>query len=285
MLAVKRDSWRARVFRVVRNPDELSTLPYLVDFRCCWPASAEGQGHLAAHGQGLLPPANEWPADEEIVEEVVVRSCVRRGVAVDLVLDRSRRPFTIVLTTLRVVARDLLAIGRTTRRPGPGCVSRPDAPRPALDLSSIRGSGHLKFTDQQATTTKRALPVGDTASTRRRSSASSSARPCRTGGPSRRRQPLSRSASWRRARERRSWSRTAGPTSSDSSTSRRAWSPRWSPRTGPVSDGAHRLLRDAPLAQEWTSSVPRRRAALRRRRGRRHRSSTPDLSATTFGSP
>ena len=35
-------------------------------------------------------PADEWPDAPEIVERVAVRSCVRRGAAIDLVLDRGR---------------------------------------------------------------------------------------------------------------------------------------------------------------------------------------------------
>ena len=34
--------------------------------------------------------ADEWPADPDIVERVGLRSCVRRGAAIDLILDRGR---------------------------------------------------------------------------------------------------------------------------------------------------------------------------------------------------
>ena len=34
---------------------------------------------------------DEWPADPDIVERVRLRSCVRRGAAIDLVLDRIKR--------------------------------------------------------------------------------------------------------------------------------------------------------------------------------------------------
>ena len=34
--------------------------------------------------------SDDWPEPAEIVEEVPIRSCVRRGVAIDLVLDRAR---------------------------------------------------------------------------------------------------------------------------------------------------------------------------------------------------
>src|SRR5690242_21169606 len=45
---------------------------------------------------------DEWPEEPEIVERVPVRSCIRRGAAVDLVLDRGRENRSqIVFTTAR----------------------------------------------------------------------------------------------------------------------------------------------------------------------------------------
>ena len=47
-------------------------------------------------------PAQEWPADPDIVERVGLRSCVRRGAAIDLVLDRGRENRSqLVFTTAR----------------------------------------------------------------------------------------------------------------------------------------------------------------------------------------
>lgn len=45
---------------------------------------------------------HEWPDDPELVEQVELRTCVRRGAAIDLVLDRGRenRP-QIVFTIAR----------------------------------------------------------------------------------------------------------------------------------------------------------------------------------------
>ena len=81
----------ASLFRVARNPDEGSTLPYVIELplpsgplrlkaKDTWPRTAKVYCHRAT----------DWPADAEIVEEIAVRSCVRRGVAIDLVLDRRR---------------------------------------------------------------------------------------------------------------------------------------------------------------------------------------------------
>src|SRR5215210_7706810 len=77
-------------FLVARNPDSDSSLPYLLRLpiedgillkaRDRWPTTARVYCH----------PLDEWPADAEIVEQVAVRSCARRGAAIDLVLDRGR---------------------------------------------------------------------------------------------------------------------------------------------------------------------------------------------------
>lgn len=79
-----------RAFIVARNPDEGSSLPYLLRLpiddglelkaRERWPATARVYCH----------PADGWPPDAEVLEEVPVRRCERRGQAVDLVLDRGR---------------------------------------------------------------------------------------------------------------------------------------------------------------------------------------------------
>ncbi|HSK27802.1 MAG TPA: ERCC4 domain-containing protein [Jiangellales bacterium] len=90
-------------FVVARNPDPDSTLPYLVRLplgpegivlkaRDTWPRTAKIYCHRAA----------EWPPDPQVVERVAVRSCVRRGAAIDLVLDRGRENRSqFVLTRIR----------------------------------------------------------------------------------------------------------------------------------------------------------------------------------------
>ncbi len=93
----------ARDFVVARSPDEESSLPYLIlvpleggsvvlEARDTWPRTAKVYCHRA----------DGWPANPEVVERVRERSCVRRGAAVDLVLDRSRENRSqIVFTRLR----------------------------------------------------------------------------------------------------------------------------------------------------------------------------------------
>jgi hypothetical protein len=78
-------------FLVARNPDPDSSLPYLLRLpldggielkaRAPWPVTARVYCH---------PLDEEWPAEAEVVEQVAVRQCARRGRAIDLVLDRPR---------------------------------------------------------------------------------------------------------------------------------------------------------------------------------------------------
>lgn len=152
-------------FLIARNPEEDSSLPYLVRLplgadgvvlkvRDTWPRTAKVYCHQALG----------WPADAEIVERVPVRSCVRRGAAIDLVLDRGRENRSqFVFTKAR--GRDMIfwQSARTARQA-----------RPNVALPSQRASGRVleivvdsherypwKFTAQQATTTRRALTAGD----------------------------------------------------------------------------------------------------------------------------
>jgi hypothetical protein len=78
-------------FVIARNPDPISKLPYLLRLplgasgvilkaREMWPRTTKVFCH----------PETEWPEDAEILQRVGVRSCVRRGAAIDLLLDRGQ---------------------------------------------------------------------------------------------------------------------------------------------------------------------------------------------------
>ncbi|HLL25176.1 MAG TPA: ERCC4 domain-containing protein [Kofleriaceae bacterium] len=79
------------MFVVARNPGPASSLPYLVRLpidggmilkaRDTWPKTARVYCH---------PHPWEWPDDAEILEEVPIVLCKRRGPAIDLVLDRPK---------------------------------------------------------------------------------------------------------------------------------------------------------------------------------------------------
>jgi hypothetical protein len=69
----------------------------------------------------------EWPADPEIVERVPLRSCVRRGAAIDLILDRSRENRSQLVFTKARPGRRLLAVPPD---PQAGAPERPHPHRP-----------------------------------------------------------------------------------------------------------------------------------------------------------
>lgn len=80
------------LFVIAKNPDADSSLPYLVRLpldgglilkvRATWPTTARVYCH---------PHAGPWPEPAEVVDQVPVVLCRRRGPAIDLVLDRPRQ--------------------------------------------------------------------------------------------------------------------------------------------------------------------------------------------------
>jgi ERCC4 domain len=152
-------------FRVARNPDTESTLQYVLwvpvgpkplvlKARDTWPRTAKVYCHRG-----------EWPDDPDIVEEIPVRSCVRRGVATDLVLDRHRENRSqFVVTTLKGGREGIFwQTAKTTRKTRPGM--RLPTRRSAAGVLEIavdtRERYAWKFERQQAALTQRALLVGD----------------------------------------------------------------------------------------------------------------------------
>lgn len=152
-------------FRIAHNPDGDSTLPYLLwvplqptplvlKAKDTWPRTAKVYCHRG-----------DWPDDAEVIEEVPVRSCQRRGVAIDLVLDRGRESRSqFVVTTLKGGREGIFwQSAKTTRKTRPG-MRLPTARSAAGVLEIVVDSRERyawKFERQQATTTKRALIVGD----------------------------------------------------------------------------------------------------------------------------
>jgi hypothetical protein len=152
-------------FVIARNPDESSSLPFLVRLplgpngvalkvRETWPRTNKVYCHHA----------DEWPDDLEVIERIPVRSCVRRGAAVDLVLERPREHRSQFVFT-RARGREMIfwQSARTARQA-----------RPAVSLPTARAAGHVleilvdsheryawKFEQQQASTSRMALPAGD----------------------------------------------------------------------------------------------------------------------------
>lgn len=159
----------ARTFTVARNPDGESTLPYLIRLplpggdlvlkaRDTWPRTAKVYCHRA----------DGWPAagDVEIVDEAPVRECVKRGVAIDLVLDRPRENRSQLVFARIAGGREAIfwQSPKTTKKARPS-VRVPGRKASGLDdlviLVDTRERYAYSFSEQQAATERRALPAGD----------------------------------------------------------------------------------------------------------------------------
>lgn len=151
---------------IARNPDPDSKLPYLMllplgqglvfRVRDTWPRTSAVYCHPVSR--------DEWPTSPDIVIREALRSCERRGAAIDLVLQRSRENRSqLVFTKAR--GRDVVFWqGPRTRKK-----SRPRAavPKGWADGGSLEVTvdSHeryaYRFSDRRVTTTKRSLPAGD----------------------------------------------------------------------------------------------------------------------------
>jgi hypothetical protein len=156
-----------RQFTVALNPEAQTNLPFLVRLplpdgelilktRDIWPRTSRVYCHRL----------DSWPDDVEIVEEVPVRFCGRRGVAIDLVLDRSRDfRSQIVFTRLRSGREGIFWQSQKTAaasRPGVRLPKKRASLQDSLSiLVDTRETYAWKFSSQQATTERRALPIGD----------------------------------------------------------------------------------------------------------------------------
>ncbi|WP_211268936.1 ERCC4 domain-containing protein [Actinoplanes subtropicus] len=152
---------------IANNPDPDSRLPYLLRVPL--------GGGLVFRTAGTWPrttalycypvPDSQWPAVPQIVEQVPVRSCVRRGAAIDLVLDRARENRSqLVFTTARGREAVFWQSARTRKQARPG-VRTPTARAAGITELQIVVDSHeqypYRFTNQQVRTMRRALPCGD----------------------------------------------------------------------------------------------------------------------------
>jgi hypothetical protein len=107
---------------IARNPDPDSRLPYLLLLPLA--------GGMVFRTSGTWPrtsalycypvSAEEWPDAPDIVERVGLRSCARRGAAIDLILDRGRENRSQIVFT-RARGRDAVfwQSPRTRKQAGP----------------------------------------------------------------------------------------------------------------------------------------------------------------------
>ena len=155
-------------FLVARNPDPQSTLPYLLRVpvgaglvlkaRDSWPRTSRVYCHRAAEG---------WPLEPELVEDVGVVECRRRGIAIDLVLDRPRQNRSqFVFTRLPNGREGIFWQTRkvaSTARPGARIPGRrvSDLGTPLEIAVDTREHYPYRFQRQQASVERVALSAGD----------------------------------------------------------------------------------------------------------------------------
>jgi hypothetical protein len=152
---------------IARNPDPESSLPFLLLvplgdgllFRSkgTWPRTSALYCHPA--------PRSDWPTDPDLVEQIPLRSCTRRGAAIDVVADRSRESRSqIVYTTARGREVVFWQSPRTRKQARPD-VRLPTARAAGLaDLTILvdaRERYPYRFAGQQVSTERRTLPCGD----------------------------------------------------------------------------------------------------------------------------
>ena len=152
---------------IVANPDNESSLRYLLRLPI--------GGGLVFRTAGTWPrtkalfcypmPPEAWPDDGEVVERVPLRSCVRRGAAIEVVADRARENRSqLVFTTGRGREMVFWQSPRTRKQARPK-VALPTARAGGLaELKIIvdtRERYAYRFTGQAVATVSRALPCGD----------------------------------------------------------------------------------------------------------------------------
>lgn len=157
-------------FVIARNPAEGSTLPYLLRLPL--------DGGLVLRAKAAWPtttrvfclPAEDWPDDAEVLEQHAVRSCARRGVAVDLVLERPRLARSqFVFTNLKGGRPAVFwQTPKTAKaaRPGQRVPRRRAFGQTSLVITvDTRERYGYRFTAQQVAVERRALRCGDYAVT------------------------------------------------------------------------------------------------------------------------
>jgi hypothetical protein len=132
----------------------VGSTPLVLKARDTWPRTAKVYCHRA-----------EWPDEPDIVEETPIRSCVRRGVSVDLVLDRYRENRSqFVITTLKGGREGIFwqtAKSNRKTRPGMRLPTRRSAAGVLSIVVDTRERYAWKFERQQVSLSNLALTVGD----------------------------------------------------------------------------------------------------------------------------
>ncbi len=152
-------------FLVARNPDPDSSLPFLVRLPIEGGLVLKTKESWPRANRAYCHPAEEWPRDAEVLEEVDVKLCRRRGSAIDLVLDRGTN-FRSQFVFTRSRGRDMIfwQTAKVARKARPG-VRIPKRKASGLDdwtvVVDTRERYPYRFSNRPVTTERHALSVGD----------------------------------------------------------------------------------------------------------------------------
>ncbi len=152
-------------FVVAQNPQPDSRLPFLLRLplegglilkaRATWPTTARVYCHRFEE---------RWPDEAEIVEQVPVRLCRRRGAAIDLVLDRPRLSRSqFVFTQVRGREAIFWQTQKTARGANPGAriPRRRNLAGSVAIAVDTRERYPYRFGNHGVETARAALPAGD----------------------------------------------------------------------------------------------------------------------------
>jgi hypothetical protein len=152
---------------IARNPDPDSRLGYLLRLPL--------EGGMVLRTSDTWPrtkalycypvEASEWPAEAEVVERVALRTCVRRGPAIDVVLDRARENRSqLVFTTARGRPAVFWQSARTRKQARPA-VATPSAKASGIAELEIvvdtRERYAYRFSGKAVQVVRQALACGD----------------------------------------------------------------------------------------------------------------------------
>lgn len=152
---------------IARNPDPASSLPYLLRLpidgglvlkaRDSWPRTARVFCARVPEG---------WPAEAEVIEELTVVSCRRRGIAIDLVVERPRESQSQFVFTRSPNGHEQIfwqtrkVVG--TARPGARIPSRRASGFEEVEIVvDTRERYGYRFASQKARVVREALAAGD----------------------------------------------------------------------------------------------------------------------------
>lgn len=157
-------------FVVARNPDPYSTLPYLLHLPLEGGVLLKARERWPTTSRVYCHPLASWPNDAEVLEEVDVRTCRRRGIAIDLVLERGRNNRSQIVFTQprsgRAGGRPMIfwQTSRTAQRARPGQrvpTRRPTGIDELTVLIDTRERYPYKFAGRPVVTERVALRTGD----------------------------------------------------------------------------------------------------------------------------